>query len=249
MTTLRKSVLITGAAGGLGKALASEFFGRGWHVIEAVRTRADSPPGEALPQRLTDAGQPSRAVLTMDVTDTKQIEAGMARVGATGPLHCLVANAGVASDALSWQISDEEWAHVLDVNLKGAFLCLRAAARLMAKQRDGHLIMISSHAGRAGARGQASYAAAKAGLIGMTQSIARELGSRNVRANAVMPGVLETKMTARLKPEQMQAFASANALGRINSLNEVAQFVSFLAGMQNVSGQVFQLDSRITPWS
>jgi 3-oxoacyl-[acyl-carrier protein] reductase len=117
------------------------------------------------------------------------------------------------------------------------------------RQRDGHIINISSHAGKGGARGQSNYAAAKAGLLGLTQSLARELGSRNVRANAVLPGVLPTRMTAKLSADQMEGFAAANALGRINSLDEVARFIVFLTGTQNISGQVFQLDSRIAPWT
>jgi 3-oxoacyl-[acyl-carrier protein] reductase len=119
----------------------------------------------------------------------------------------------------------------------------------MLRQRDGHIINIASFAGRAGAGGQSNYAAAKAGLLGLTQSLAREVGSCNVRVNAVLPGVLPTPMTARLTPGQWAALTGANVLGRINSLSEVARFLVFLAGMKNVSGQVFQLDSRIAPWT
>jgi 3-oxoacyl-[acyl-carrier protein] reductase len=108
---------------------------------------------------------------------------------------------------------------------------------------------VSSFCGRAGQRGQANYAAAKAGQFGLTTSLARELGSRNVRVNAILPGVLPTKMTASRSPDEMQQFAAANALGRINSVEEVARFIVFLAGTQNISGQLFQLDSRIAPWA
>jgi 3-oxoacyl-[acyl-carrier protein] reductase len=155
----------------------------------------------------------------------------------------------VTADALSWQLSEEDWDRVLAVNLKGAFLCAQAALRPILRQRNGHIINIGSFSGRAGQLGQANYAAAKAGLIGLTESLAKEVGSRNVRVNAVLPGVLPTSMTAKLSEAQLAEYAAANALGRINSLTEVAQFIVFLATMQNVSGQVFQLDSRIARWT
>lgn len=217
--------LVTGAAGGLGSTIADEFRRQAWHVVA-----------------------PSRAEL--DVTDAAAVATLIARTIEThGRIDCLVNNAGVTADALSWQIDDASWERVLNVNLRGAFLCTRAVARQMAKQREGHILNVSSFSGRAGARGQANYAAAKAGLLGLTQSLARELGSRNVRVNAILPGVLPTKMTSHLKPEQLDEFARANALGRINSLDEVARFVVFLAMTENISGQVFQLDSRIAPWT
>ena len=138
---------------------------------------------------------------------------------------------------------------MLDVNLRGAFLCARAVARPMIRQRDGHIINLSSLAARRGPAGQSSYAAAKAGLVGLTQSLAKELGSRNVRVNAIFPGMMPTNMTAKMSAEQLAAFAHANALGRINSPDEVARFIVFLATTQNISGQVFALDSRIAPWT
>ena len=119
----------------------------------------------------------------------------------------------------------------------------------MLRQRGGHIINIGSFSGRAGQRGQANYAAAKAGLIGLTESLAKEVGSRNLRVNAILPGVLPTPMTAKLSETQLADYVAANALGRINSLSEVAEFIVFLATMQNVSGQVFQLDSRIARWT
>lgn len=186
----------------------------------------------------------------LDVSDrasvTSAVNAVMER---WGRLDALVNNAGVTADALSWQLSEEDWDRVLAVNLKGSFLCAQAALRPMLRQRDGHIINIGSFSGRAGQRGQANYAAAKAGLIGLTESLAKEVGSRNVRVNAILPGVLPTPMTAKLSETQLADYAAANALGRINSLSEVAQFIVFLAAMRNVSGQVFQLDSRIARWT
>jgi 3-oxoacyl-[acyl-carrier protein] reductase len=138
---------------------------------------------------------------------------------------------------------------VLDVNLKGAFLCSQAVSRPMASARSGHILNIASWAARHGTRGQANYAAAKAGLIGLTHSLARELGTRDVRVNAVLPGVLPTAMTAKLTPEQLADLSSTNVLGRTGTLEEAARFIVFLAGTQHVSGQVFQLDSRIAAWT
>ena len=186
----------------------------------------------------------------MDVTCRESVNSAVA----TGlekfqRIDVLINNAGLVADALLPQLSDDEWERVLDVNLRGAFLCSQAVTRQMIRQRDGHIINLSSQAVRLALRGRSNYAAAKAGLIGLTQSLAKELGSRNVRVNAIFPGLMPTKMTATLTTEQLDAFASANALGRINSVEEVARFIAFLATTQNISGQVFTLDSRIAPWS
>jgi 3-oxoacyl-[acyl-carrier protein] reductase len=231
-------VLITGAAGGLGQELVRQFKTVGWRVAAGIHRNPGLPSGDAL------------ITVPLDVTDRESVSAAIASVlDQWGRLDALINNAGLTADALSWQLSDEEWDRALDVNLKGAFLCAQAAVRPMLRQRDGHIINVGSFSGRAGQRGQANYAAAKAGLIGLTESLAREVGSRNIRVNAILPGVLPTPMTAKLSGEQLAGFASANALGRLNSVAEVAQFVVFLAALQNVSGQVFQLDSRIGRWT
>ena len=231
-------VLVTGAAGGLGRALVAAFAARGWRVAAAHhRATTHVETGSVWP-------------LPLDVTDGARAEEVVREITARwGRLDALIHNAGLTADAPLPQLGDESWDRVLAVNLKGAFLCARAALRPMLRQRDGHIVSVASFSGRAGARGQAHYAAAKAGLFGLTQSLAREAGARNVRVNAVLPGVLPTRMTAGLTAEQMAAFAAANVLGRINAAEEVAEFIVFLAGMRNVSGQCFQLDSRIAPWT
>ncbi len=232
----RKVVLITGAAGGLGRALASAFISAGWQVIAAARSTVEA--------------QPNLRPISMDVTHRVDVERGFDEVlEQFGRLDALVNNAGITLDAPLAQMSEDEWERVLDVNLRGAFLCAKVAARQMIFQRDGHIINISSHAARRGPCGQANYAAAKAGLMGLTQSLAKELGSRNVRVNAIFPGVMPTKMTAGLSADRVKTFAQANALRRINSVDEVARFIVFLASTENISGQVFQLDSRIAPWT
>lgn len=230
--------LVTGASGGLGGALCGQLAQDGWQVVAGARSGQVS-----VSHKLILAAQ-------LDVTDSAQIafvvEDMLTRFGR---IDLLINNAGLTADALCAQMSEEDWDRVLDVNLRGAFLCAKAVARPMARQRDGHIINISSFGARRGPRGQGNYAAAKAGLIGLTHSLAQELGSRNVRVNVIFPGVLPTPMTAKMSAEQLAALAHANALGRINSLDEVVRFLSFLASTQNISGQVFALDSRIAPWT
>ncbi len=234
-SNLKRVALITGAGGGLGRALVAEFALQEWQVVAGMREPVQLP----------------RAISTMlDVTQPSQIEQVINEtVQRFGRIDALINNAGVTADRLCAEMTDEDWMRVLDVNLRGAFLCSKAMARQMIRQRDGHIINISSHGARRGPRGQSNYAAAKAGLIGLTQSLAKEFGSRNVRVNAVFPGVMPTGMTAALTAEQLGAFAQANSLGRINSIEEVARFIVFLATTQNISGQVFTLDSRIAPWA
>lgn len=237
-------VLITGASGGLGRALAREFAGQGYRVVLGCH---QNPP---LPELGESAASDNVWPLTLDVTDKTAVTKTITQVlDRWRRIDVLVNNAGLAIDRLLPRLEDSDWDRVVDVNLKGAFLCSQAVIRPMLKQRSGHIINIASFSGRVGAAGQANYVSAKAGLIGLTQSLAKELGSRNVQVNAILPGVLTTRMTAQLSPETMAAFAAANALGRINDTAEVARFVVFLTTMGNVSGQAFQLDSRIAPWT
>jgi len=236
--TTSRVALITGAAGGLGRALVEELLAQGWRVGAGIHQSAPFPAQSGL------------LPLPLDVTQEAQVDTALDRLLAEwGRLDLLVNNAGVTADRLLAQMPLAEWDRVLAVNLKGAFLCSRAAMKVMCRRRDGHILNISSFAARTGTVGQANYAAAKAGLLGLTQSLAREAGPRNVRVNAVLPGVLPTPMTRRLGEPRLAELARTNLLGRLNSLGEVARFVVFLAGTQNISGQVFQLDSRIAAWT
>ncbi|MBI3880230.1 MAG: SDR family NAD(P)-dependent oxidoreductase [Verrucomicrobia bacterium] len=229
--------LVTGAAGGLGCALVSEFAARGWRVAAAHH--------HATPHAETESLWP----VALDVTDRARVEEVVSQLLARwGRVDALINNAGVTEDALLAQLDEAAWDRVLDVNLKGAFLCSQAVLRAMMKRRDGHILNLGSFVARVGRAGQANYAAAKAGLIGLTESLAKEVGSRNVRVNVILPGVLATPMTAKLSGENLRALAEENALGRTNTVGEVARFAAFLAGTQNISGQVFQLDSRIGRW-
>lgn len=214
--------VITGGEGTLARAVAAELKGAGFEVV--------APGHEEL-----------------DVSDAARVHSFFARLG---QIELLVNNAGVCRDAPLVKVQAEEFDHVVDVNLKGAFLAAQAAARTMMRQERGHIINVGSYAAFAGTAGQASYAAAKAGVIGLTQSLARELGSRNVRVNCVLPGFLETSMTHHLLANEAwrEQITNAHALGRLNTPPEVARFMRFLHTMEHVSGQVFQLDSRIRRW-
>ena len=230
-------VLITGAAGGLGRGLVSAFAGPGWQVVAACHRIARPWPGERI------------WTVPLEVTDRQAVEQTVKSIMERfGRIDVLVNNAGITLDQPVWQLDEAAWQTVIDVNLKGAFLCSQAVLLAMRPKRDGHIINIASQVGRRGMRGQASYAASKSGLLGLTQSLAREEGVHNIRVNAVMPGLLPTGMTAHLAEGQMKAMISANVLGRANSLDEVAGFIVFLAGMRSVSGQCFQLDSRVGSW-
>lgn len=181
----------------------------------------------------------------MDVTDKAQVQAVM---GALPRLDLLIHNAGFLRDASLLKMTEIDFHDVLQVHLKGAFLTAQAALKFMVKQRQGHIVTIGSFSALSGPAGQANYAAAKAGLIALTQSLAAEYGPRNIRANCVLPGFLETKMSQPLLEKQRPKIEAAHALGRLNTPQEAARFIAFLHTMQNVSGQVFQLDSRVRKW-
>jgi 3-oxoacyl-[acyl-carrier protein] reductase len=166
-----------------------------------------------------------------------------------GRLDLLIHNAGVTADRLLARMSETDWDTVVDVHLKGAFFCCQAVLPAMVRRREGQILNISSFSGRSGAVGQANYAAAKAGLIGLTMSLAREVADFGIRVNAVLPGVLPTRMTATMTGAAREALVGANLLKRMNSLEEVASLVVAVACAQDVSGQIFQWDSRIGRWS
>lgn len=231
-------VMITGASGGFGQALVRAFRLDGWRIAAAGHTR--------LPAGAGDGFQASR----VDVTQAGAVRDWVSEIDRRwGRIDLLLNNAGVVRDASLARLTDADWDEVLGVNLKGPFLCTQAVIPVMMRLGAGHVLNVASFAGRSGARGQSNYAAAKAGLIGLTLSLARELGAAGIQANAVLPGVLATAMTAALPGEVMEAFAAVNALGRINDLPSVARAVVDIARMRDVSGQIFQLDSRVGPWT
>lgn len=160
-------------------------------------------------------------------------------------IDILINNAGIVRDSPLSRMTEENWDEVLNTNLRGAFLCSQAALQKMMRQRNGHIIQIGSYSAIHPPIGQANYAAAKAGLIGLSKSLALEMGKRNIKCNCVLPGFLETKMTANLSPGVIEQVKKAHALGRFNTLEEAARFILWLAESENISGQVFQLDSRV----
>ena len=210
--------LVTGAAGGLGVAFVKCFQERGMDVL--------APGRDAL-----------------DVVSAESIKDYFA---AASDIDLLVCNAGVIADRSLARMTEDAWDHVIDVNLKGAFLCAREVARGMMKRRYGHIVFVSSFSALHPPVGQVNYSAAKAALLGMMKSMAQEMGSRNIRVNAIVPGFLETKMTAGLSDEVREASRNRHVLGRFNTPEAVAEFVAHLdSQMVHTSGQVFNLDSRI----
>ena len=220
------------------------------HPKVAVITGGNGTLAQALQSRLTASGwsvqAPGRE--QMDVTQSDEVKAFF---GGLNRVDLLINQAGVIEDGSLLNLTDRAFTRVLDVSLTGAFRCSREALLMMSKQRSGHLIQIGSFAALQGTAGQANYAAAKAGLLGLTKSIAKEYGGRNIRANCVLPGLLETRMTENLLSDEPRRrnLLEQHALRRFNTVSQAAEFIVFLDSMHAVSGQSFQLDSRVGPWT
>ncbi|HWK84359.1 MAG TPA: 3-oxoacyl-ACP reductase FabG [Caldimonas sp.] len=217
--------LVTGASRGIGRAIAAELAGRGFRVTGTATTEAGARAiGEAL------AAFPGCAGIVLDVSDGAAVDAAIdAVVKSNGALHVLVNNAGITRDMLSMRMKDEDWNAVLATNLTAVFRASRAALRPMMKQRYGRIVNITSVVGASGNPGQANYAAAKAGVAGMTRSLAREVGSRGITINCVAPGFIETDMTKSLAAAQAAALLAQIPLGRLGQPAEIAHAVAFLA--------------------
>jgi len=219
--------LVTGASRGIGRAIALALARDGFRVIGTGTTDAGVL---ALEQALQEANAPagSRGAV-LNVNDAAAAEALVESiVKQDGGLHALVNNAGITRDGLAMRMKDEDWGAVLDTNLNAVFRLCRAVMRPMMKQRHGRIVNITSVVGAAGNGGQANYAAAKAGVAGLTRSLARELGSRNITVNCVAPGFIGTDMTGALSDAQRQALLAQVPLGRLGTVEEVAAAVSFL---------------------
>ena len=231
--------VVTGASRGIGHAVAAELARAGARV--AVIARAQDRAAAAA-ESLPGTGHQAWAC---DVTDAANVDAVVKAIDeAMGGLHILVNNAGITEDNLLVRITDDAWDRVLDTNLKGAFHFIRAAARTMMRRRTGRIISITSIVGLTGNKGQANYAASKAGLIGLTKSVAKELASRNILCNAVAPGFIETDMTAQLGAQARETLIQQIALGRLGTGQDVAGVVRFLAGPAAgyITGQVIVVD-------
>jgi 3-oxoacyl-[acyl-carrier protein] reductase len=217
--------LVTGASRGIGRAIALVLAQKGFRVVGTATTEAGAAAiGEAL------AAHPGSRGMVLDVTDGDGVTAAVdAVVRDAGALHVLVNNAGITRDMLSMRMKDEDWHAVLATNLTAVFRASRAAIRPMMKQRYGRIVNITSVVGASGNPGQANYAAAKAGVAGMTRSLAREVGGRGITVNCVAPGFIETDMTKALPAAQTAALLAQIPLGRLGQAAEVAHAVAFLA--------------------
>lgn len=234
-----KVALVTGGSRGIGKSIAEHLAAAGARVAVVARAQDRA---EAAAAALPGEGHRGYGA---DIADPAAIDPLIKGVEADfGSLDILVNNAGITQDNLLVRITDEQWDSVVDTNLKGAFQLIRAAARGMMRRRSGRIINITSVVGLTGNRGQANYAASKAGLIGLTKSVAKELASRNILCNAVAPGFIETEMTASLQEGAKEALMSQIALGRLGSGDDIAGVVRFLAGpaASYITGQVVVVD-------
>ncbi|NUQ20392.1 MAG: 3-oxoacyl-[acyl-carrier-protein] reductase [Gemmatimonadaceae bacterium] len=230
--------LVTGSTRGIGRAIAQTLTAAGAKVAVVGRDKAKAE--EAAGQ----LGGEARG-FSCDVAHTASVAALVEEVEKSyGSLDILVNNAGLTRDNLLMRIKDDDWDAVLDANLRGAFASIRAASRGMMKRRWGRIINIASIVGLTGNKGQANYAASKAGLIGLTKSVAKELGSRNILCNAVAPGFIETDMTAAMTPEARTAMSAQIPLERLGKPEDIAGMVAFLASEHAayITGQVFVVD-------
>ncbi|WP_293985896.1 3-oxoacyl-[acyl-carrier-protein] reductase [uncultured Megasphaera sp.] len=237
-----KTAVVTGGSRGIGRAVAVTLAEAGADV--AIIYAGNTAAAEETTKMIEEKGVKALAI-QCDVSDEKAVAAMMKTVKKElGRVDILVNNAGITRDGLLMIMKEEDWQAVLDTNLNGAFHCTKAAARLMMKQRCGSIINITSVVGETGNAGQANYAAAKAGLIGFTKSVAKELASRNVRCNAIAPGCIATDMTAVLGDEAVANMVKNIPLGRVAQPEEVAKAVLFLASddASYITGQVLNVD-------
>ncbi len=217
--------LVTGASRGIGAAIADHLAARGARVIGTATSAAGAA---AIDARLAAQGGGGRV---LDVTDAAAVEALIDDIAKTlGPITVLVNNAGITRDQLLLRMKDEDWSAIIDTNLSSVFRTSKAVLRGMMKARQGRIISIASVVGLTGNPGQANYAAAKAGIIGFSKSLAREVGSRGVTVNVVAPGFIDTDMTRALSDAQREALLEQIALGRLGAADDIARAVGFLAG-------------------
>lgn len=232
-----KVAVVTGASRGIGKAMALELASHGARIVASARNQEllDALVAEIV----ADGGE--AVAIAGDVSIAADADRLMAQaVESYGRLDILVNNAGITRDSLLIRMKEEDWDAVLDTNLKGAFLCTRAAARVMARQKSGRIINISSVVGEMGNAGQVNYSASKAGLLGLTKATARELARRNVTVNAITPGFIVTNMTDGLSDKARESLIAQIPLGRLGEVEDIAHSVVFLASDQAgyITGQI-----------
>jgi len=236
-----KNALVTGSTRGIGRAIADAFAESGARVAVVGRDQ------ERAQEAATAIGKGAQG-FAADVSDTAAVTKLIDDVEkAFGSIDILVNNAGITRDNIVMRLKDEDWDAVQNANLRGAFASIRAVSRGMMKRRSGRIINVASIVGLIGNKGQANYAASKAGLIALTKTVAKELGSRNILINAVAPGFIETEMTAKMTPEARESLGKQIALERLGTVQDVAAMVTFLASdlASYITGQVFVVDGGL----
>lgn len=237
-----KTALVTGGARGIGRAICIALAKAGANVVTCYAHSAD---GANETVKLCEELGVKASAIKADVANNDEVASMMNEVKATyGSIDILVNNAGITKDNLILKMNEADFDAVIDTNLKGAFLCMQNVSKIMLKQRSGKIINISSVVGVMGNAGQANYAASKAGLIGMTKSVAKELGARGITVNAVAPGFIETDMTAKLPEDVIKQMSDSIPLKSLGKVEDVANLVTFLASEEAryITGQVICVD-------
>ena len=237
--------LVTGASRGIGRAIAVALGQVGAYVV--INYRGNQEAAESALKELHNTGAQGE-LCRFDVAVETEVDAAVKKiVDGQGKLDILVNNAGVTSDTLLIRTKAQDWDQVIGTNLRGTVLCTKAVCRAMIRQRYGRIVNLSSVVGQTGNAGQSIYAATKAGIVGFTKSVARELASRGITVNAVAPGFIETEMTANLSPQLQEEFLRSIPLGRFGTSEEVAQLVVFLTGpgAAYITGQVMNVNGGL----
>ncbi len=241
-----RSAVVTGAGAGIGRAIAMELVAAGADVLITYRSKRETT--EALAEELTTLGPGSCRASSLDIRQSEDVTRVIEEAKETFErLDILVNNAGVTHDTLVMRMSEEAWDTVVETNLRGTFLTSKAALRGMIRARWGRIINVTSVVGRLGNPGQANYAAAKAGIIGFTRSLALEVASRGITVNAIAPGFVNTDMTAGLTEQQQEFLLGRIPMGRIAEPSEIAPLVAFLASdaAGYITGQTFNVDGGV----
>jgi 3-oxoacyl-[acyl-carrier protein] reductase len=239
-----KVAIVTGASRGIGRSIALALAAQGAKVVASAR---NAEALAALVAEIEQRGGAATAIAGDVAVDTDAARLIDQAVAVYGQIDILVNNAGITRDGLLLRMKNEDWDAVIDTNLKGAFFCIRAAAKIMTKQRSGRIINISSVVGEMGNAGQANYCASKAGLLGLTKSVARELARRNITVNAITPGFIVTDMTDGMTEKAREAMIEQIPTGRLGEADDVANAVIYLASDQSsyVTGQVLGVNGGL----